>query len=66
MPIPRSPALPILRLLLCYAAPGIFDWVDEGSGCKITLNTEPKAFDDAAAACRKQGGQLAAWCAAET
>ncbi len=39
----------------------MFDYVDNSTNTKVTLNTEPKGFDEAAAECRKQGGHLVAW-----
>lgn len=59
LPPPSSPLL--LPCAPPPAEPGIFDFVDESTNTKVTLNTDPKGFDDAAAECRKQGGQLVAW-----
>lgn len=39
----------------------MFDFLDNSTNTKVTLNTEPKGFDEAAAECRKQGGHLVAW-----
>jgi hypothetical protein len=46
---------------LCFAETGIFEYTDPETATKVTLNTDPKGFDDAVSECRKQGGHLVAW-----